>query len=123
MLDKDFRWDTIQFPTNLLDAHYRSFTQEILPPAVERGMGIIGMKSLAGSRVLRAGVSTEEAITFALSLPIHTLVSGIDSLKVLDQNLKIVRSWKPLSEREQRHLLGRVAPFASNGQLEYYKTT
>jgi len=122
MLDKDFAWNAIQFPTNLLDAHYRSFIKEILPVVAERGMGIIGMKSLAGSRILKTGVSPDEAITYALSLPIHTLVSGIDSLRVLDQNLKIVRTWKPLSEKEQKHLLERIASFARDGHLEYYKT-
>lgn len=121
MLNKDFPWDTIQFPTNLLDGHYRSFTKEILPRVAERGMGIIGMKSLAGSRILKAGVSPQEAINYALSLSIDTLVSGIDSLEVLNQNLTIVRKWKPLSKKEQEHLLERVASFARDGHLEDYK--
>jgi len=123
MLDKDFPWDTIQFPTNLLDRHYRSFANEILPRVAERRMGIIGMKSLAGGQILKTGVSPQEAITYALSLPIDTLVSGIDSLKVLDQNLTIVRNWKPLSEEGQKHLLERVASFARDGHLEDYKRT
>ena len=121
MLNKDFPWDTIQFPTNLLDGHYRSFTKGILPRVAERGMGIIGMKSLAGSRILKAGVSPQEAINYALSLSIDTLVSGIDSLEVLNQNLTIVRTWKPLSKKEQKHLLERVASFALDGHLEDYK--
>jgi predicted aldo/keto reductase-like oxidoreductase len=121
MLNKDFSWDTIQFPTNLLDGHYRSFTKGILPRVAERGMGIIGMKSLAGSRILKAGVSPQEAINYALSLSIDTLVSGIDSLEVLNQNLTIVRKWKPLSKKEQKHLLERVASFALDGHLEDYK--
>ncbi len=118
MLNKDFPWDTIQFPTNLLDGHYRSFSKEILPRVAERGMGIIGMKSLAGSQILKAGVSPQEAINYALSLSIDTLVSGIDSLEVLNQNLTIVRTWKPLSKKEQIHLLERVAYFAGDGHLE-----
>lgn len=121
MLNKDFPWDTIQFPTNLLDGHYRSFSKEILPRVAERGMGIIGMKSLAGSQIVKAGVSPQEAINYALSLSIDTLVSGIDSLEVLDQNLTIVRKWKPLSKKEQKHLLERVASFALDGHLEDYK--
>jgi len=121
MLDKDFPWDTIQFPTNLLDAHFRSFTKEILPLVQERGMGIIGMKSLASGNILKANVTAEEAITYALSLPIDTLVSGMDSLQVLSQNLEIARRWKPLSEEEKNDLLGRVARFAGDGHLEWYK--
>ncbi len=122
MLDKDFLWDTIQFPTNLLDAHFRSFTNEILPVVQKRGIGIIGMKSLAGGHILKANITPEEAITYALSLPIDTLVSGIDSLEVLTQNLKIVRSWKPLLEKKKNNLLHRIAPFAGDGHLEWYKT-
>ncbi len=122
MLAKDFSWDTIQFPTNLLDAHFRSFTKQILPVARKRGIGIIGMKSLAGGQMLKTEISPEEAITYALSLPIDTLVSGMDSLEVLAQNLKIVRSWRPLSEDKRNTLLEKIAPIASDGHLEWYKT-
>lgn len=122
MLAKDFSWDTIQFPTNLLDAHFRSFTKQILPVARKRGIGIIGMKSLADGQMLKTEISPEEAITYVLSLPIDTLVSGIDSLEVLAQNLKIVRSWRPLSEDKRNTLLEKIAPIASDGHLEWYKT-
>jgi predicted aldo/keto reductase-like oxidoreductase len=124
MLAKDFEWDTVQMPTNLLDYHYRSFTKEILPILVERGIGTIGMKSLGGTgtRILKAGISAQEAISYALSLPIHTLVSGMDSLEVLAQNLEIVRDWRPLTDEEQNQLLERIAPLAINGRLEHYKT-
>jgi predicted aldo/keto reductase-like oxidoreductase len=124
MLAKDFEWDTVQMPTNLLDYHYRSFTKEILPILVERGIGTIGMKSLGGTgtRILKVGITAQEAISYALSLPIHTLVSGMDSLEVLAQNLEIVRDWRPLIDEEQNQLLGRIAPLAINGRLEHYKT-
>ena len=124
MLEKDFEWDTVQMPTNLLDYHYRSFTKEILPILVERGIGIIGMKSLGGSgaRILKSGITAQDAISYALSLPIHTLVSGLDSLEILSQNLEIVRNWKPLSDEERSTLLERIAPWATDGRLENYKT-
>ena len=122
MLDMDFKWDTVQFPANLLDAQYRSFTKQILPLLKSRGIGAIGMKSLAGDRILQTGVSPREAISYCLSLPIDVLVSGIDSLAVLEQNLAIVRNWQPLTNEEQTALLDRVAPFAGDGSLEYYKT-
>ncbi len=122
MLAKDFSWDTIQFPTNLLDAHFRSFANEILPVVQKRGMGIIGMKSLASGDILKANITPEEAITYALSLPIDTLVSGIDSLEVLIQNLRIVRNWRPLSEDKKNNLHHKITPFAGDGHLERYKT-
>lgn len=124
MLGKGFDWDTVQMPTNLLDYHYRSFTKEILPMLVQRAIGIIGMKSLGGSgaRLLDTGITPQEAISYALSLPIHTLVSGIDSLEFLAQNLEIVRNWRPLSDEERNSLLERIAPWAADGHLEHYKT-
>lgn len=124
MLSKDFEWDTVQMPTNLLDHHYRSFTKEIQPILVQRGIGIIGMKSLGGSGapILETGITAQEAISYALSLPIHTLISGIDSLEVLGENLEIVRDWRRLSDEERDELLERVAPSAADGHLEHYKT-
>jgi len=126
MLGKDFEWDTVQMPTNLLDYHYRSFAKEILPMLVKRGIGIIGMKSLAGweprAYILETGITSREAISYALSLPIHTLVSGMDSLEILAQNLEIVRNWRPLSDEAQSELLERIAPWAADGSFEPYKT-
>jgi aryl-alcohol dehydrogenase-like predicted oxidoreductase len=122
MLEVDFAWDTVQFPANLLDAHYRSFTQQILPILVERGIGAIGMKSLAGGELLKTPIPPQEAIGYSLSLPIDTLVSGIDSLDILARNLEIVRSWKPLSEKEQDKALEQSASWAVDGRLERYKT-
>lgn len=124
MLEQDFEWDTVQMPTNLLDYHYRSFTRKILPILIERDIGRIGMKSLGGSDapLLKTGITAQEAISYSLSLPIHTLVSGVDSLEVLVQNLEIVRNWRPLSDEERTRLLERVAPWAADGRLEHYKT-
>lgn len=121
MLDKDFQWDTVQMPTNLLDYHYRSFAKEVLPILIERNIGIIGMKSLASTNILKTGISASEAILYALSMPIHTLVSGMDSLEVLKQNMETARKWKPLSEEEKNQMLKKIAPYAEDGQLEHYK--
>lgn len=124
MLDKDFPWETVQMPVNALDHHYRSFTNGILPILTERGIGRIGMKSLGGSRnaVLESGLSAEEAISYSLSLPIDTLVSGMESLDDLRENLRIVRNWEPIDESARQALLDRVSPQAQDGRLEYYKT-
>jgi predicted aldo/keto reductase-like oxidoreductase len=121
MLGYDFAWDTAQFPCNLLDEQYRSFTQEILPVLKKRGIGAIGMKSLAGGQLLRTGVSARDAISFSLSQPIDALVTGIDSLEVLEQDLEVARNWLPFLAEEQDVLLERVAPWAHDGRLEHYK--
>lgn len=122
MLAKDFDWDTVQMPLNLFDYHYRSFTKGILPILVERGIGVIAMKSLAGGKILETDISPREAISYTLSLPVHTLISGMDSLEILKTNMDIVRKWQPLSEDERGELLERIAPKAKSGKPEYYKS-
>ncbi len=121
MLDLDIDWDTIQIPVNILDYHYRSFQQQLIPQAEERGIGVIGMKSLASGRIFNTDLSVEEAISYCLSLPISTLVSGIDSMQVLEQNLKIVENFKLATEEELYSLRTRIEPEAYKGQHEYYK--
>jgi len=122
MIEHGFEWDTLQMPVNLLDAHYRSFADEIMPMAEARNIGVIGMKGLAAGNILRAGVSPREALSYALSQPIATLVCGMESLEVLEQNLRIVRDWQPMSLDEQARLRERVAKVAADGHLEEYKT-
>ena len=122
MLDKEFHWDTAQMPINLLDYHYRSFTKDVLPILVERDIGIIGMKSLASSSILETGISPCEAISYALSIPIHTLVSGMDSVEVLKENIETARKWQPLTEEQRSQMLKKVAQQAGDGHLEHYKT-
>lgn len=122
MLAIDAPWDTAMMPINLLDAQYRSFAQSVLPKVKARGMGLIGMKSLAaGHLATRTDVPVERAIGYALSQPIDTMVMGIDSLDVLAQNLRIVRQWRPMPEEEQWALLAQVAQAAAAGDLEDYK--
>lgn len=121
MIDHDFPWDTVQHPVNLLDAHYRSFTKEIMPIVKERSIGMIGMKSLAGGSLLETSLSAEDAIRYTLSLPVDTLVSGMDTVELLYKNLEIVRKWTPFSDSEMRDLEGQAVPFAVDGHLEKYK--
>lgn len=121
MLDRDFPWDTVQMPVSLLDMHYRSFIRGVLPVLKERGIGAIGMKSLSSGKLLQAGVSAREAIRFALSRPIDVLVSGMDSLEVLRENLATVRSFEPMGEAEGAELIERVADFGRDGRLERHK--
>ena len=122
MLDLNFDWDTVQIPINVLDYHFRSFQKQIVPQAIEKDMAVIGMKSLASGHIFKTNITVKEAIRYSLSMPISTLVSGIDSLEVLEQNLKIARDFKPYTEEELKALRERFKDVAYKGQHEYYKT-
>ena len=97
MLAHDFAWDACQLPLNCFDASFRSFEQQVLPELNRRGIAPIGMKSLGGDgRAVKAKVvSAEEALAYALSLPVATVVSGMDSVRVLKQNVAVARSSRP----------------------------
>jgi predicted aldo/keto reductase-like oxidoreductase len=123
-------WDTVQMPVNVCDHFYRSFVTEICPHAEKRGIGVIGMKTLgggtkeAGGKLVAAKVcSADEAIRFALSQPIASAVTGIDSMDVLNQNIRIAREFKPLAGEELERLLARVKPHAGDGRHERFKST
>lgn len=124
MLAHDFPWDAVQMPLNVLDAHYQSFATEILPICVERGIAVIGMKSLAGGHLFRSGanVTAAEAIRYAMNLETSTVVSGMASLDQLEQNLKVAREFTPLSDAELADLLARTAPMAIGAEFEPFKS-
>ncbi len=123
MLDTGFPWDAVQMPLNVLDAHFRSFEAEILPILVERGIGILGMKPLGGGHVLETGtVSASEALSYVWSLPVATVICGMDSLEVLSENVECARAWSPEHEAESRAVLDRTRGVASRGEFEPYKT-
>ncbi len=123
MLAHDYPWDSCQLPLNCLDASFRSFEQRVLPELNRRGIAAIGMKSLGGdARAVKARVVTpQEALRYTLSLPIATLVSGIDTMSVLRQNLAIAQGFRPLTARQRQALLQRVRAPARDGRFELYK--
>ena len=125
MLAQRFPFDTCQLPLNCFDATFRSFEQQVLPQLVERGIAPIGMKSLGGDarQIKKKIVTAEEALRYAMSLPVSTTVSGIDSIRVLNQNLKVADDFKPMSARQMDRLRKRVREEASDGRFELYKTT
>jgi predicted aldo/keto reductase-like oxidoreductase len=122
-------WDTVQMPINVCDWHYRSFVKQVVPEANKKGIGVIGMKSLGGGsdgkgRLVTAGVcSATEARTYSLSQDIASLVVGIDSMKVLEQDLALGRSFEPLDEAAMKKLLARVKVAAGDGRHERFKST
>ncbi len=125
MLKRDYVFDTCQLPLNCFDASFRSFEEHVLPVLVRRGIAAIGMKSLGsdGRQVKDKVVTAEEALRYAMSLPVATTVSGIDSMKVLRQNLRIAQGFKPMSQRQMNALRKRVRTEAEDGRYELYKTT
>lgn len=125
MLSYDYPFDTVQMPLNCFDGTYKSFEQAVLPEVARRGMAALGMKSLGGDAqpILHGAVTAEEALRYAMSLPVATTISGIDAADVLRQNLAIVRGFKPLSASEMQTLRDRCAPLAADGHLELYKST
>jgi aryl-alcohol dehydrogenase-like predicted oxidoreductase len=119
-----FRFDAVQMPLNVLDAHYRSFERQVLPYLVEHGIGVLGMKSMADGNLLTTGlVSATECLHYALDLPTSVVITGIDSPAILDQALAAVRSFRSLGDEERAILLARTAEVAARGLFEPFKTT
>lgn len=125
MLAHGFPFDTVQMPLNCLDATFRSFEQQVLPEATRRNMAVFGMKSLGGNgEIVKWGAATpDEALRYAMSLPVVTTISGIESMAVLDQNLRIAQAFEPMSPEEMRALRERCRPYAADGRAELFKTT
>ena len=125
MLEHGFPFDTVQMPLNCLDATFRSFEQHVLPEAARRGLAVFGMKSLGGSgEIVKYGAATpDEALRYAMSLPVATTISGMESPDVLAQNLAIAASFTPMTSEEMRALRERCRPLAADGRFELFKTT
>jgi uncharacterized protein len=125
MLAHDFPFDSVQMPLNCFDASYRSFTKEVLPEVLKRGMAALGMKSMGGGGqpILEGAITAQDALRYAMSLPASVTISGIDSLAVLHQNLAVARGFTPMKPEEMEALVKRCAKDASDGHLELYKST
>ena len=126
MLSRDFPFDSVQMPLNCFDGTFRSFEQHVLPEARRRGLAILGMKSMGGEgdAVRKKVVSADEALRYAMSLPgVTTTVSGIDSMRVLRQNVRIAGGFTPMATEEMDALRRRVADVAADGRYELYKST
>ncbi|MGA2355716.1 MAG: aldo/keto reductase [Terriglobales bacterium] len=125
MLAHDYPFDSVQMPLNCFDATYRSFEQQVLPELQRRGIAALGMKSLGGDGqpVQYGVVRAEEALRYAMSLPVATTICGIDSLDVLRQNVGIARGFRPMSPQEMQALRERCRPASGDGHHELFKTT
>ncbi len=123
MLKTGFPFDSVQMPLNAFDATFRSFEQQVLPELTKRGIAVLGMKPLNGhGNAIKKGVITaEEALRYAMSLPVATTITGMDSLDVLHQNLQIAQNFTPMTDAEMHALRERCKPDAADGSYELYK--
>lgn len=125
MLAHDFPFDTVQMPLNCFDATFRSFETHVLPEATRRGIAVLGMKSLGGSgeMVRHGGITAQQGLRYAMSLPVATTISGIDSMEVLDQNLAVAANFQPMTAAELKELRDQCRQFAADGRYELFKMT
>jgi len=125
MLSYGYPFDACQMPLNVFDATFRSFEEQVLPELARQGIAAIGMKSLGGEgdAVKKRAIAAKDAIRYAMSLPVAVTVTGIDSLKVLRQNISVARGFVPLGAVEMERMRASCASFAVDGRFELYKTT
>lgn len=119
-----FTFDAVQMPLNVMDAHYNSFEKKVLPVLVKHGIGVLGMKPMGDSIILRSKAATPvECLHYAMSLPTSVVITGCESMSILQQALDAARSFKPMSQEEVAQLLAKTASSAAKGEYELYKTT
>ncbi|HSF69527.1 MAG TPA: aldo/keto reductase [Nitrospira sp.] len=119
-----FRFDAVQMPLNVMDAHFRSFEHHVLPVLVKEHIGVLGMKSMAGTHILKTNTATAvECLHYAMTLPTSVVITGIESMKILDQALQAVRTFEPMTASQITALLNRTAAAAAEGRYEPFKTT
>src|ERR1700681_801502 len=119
-----FHFDTAQMPLNVMDAHFRSFAQMVLPELVKQNIGVLGMKSMGDSVILKSKVVTPiECLHYALSLPTSVVITGIDKPEILDQAFEATKTFKPLNRDEVTKLLAKTKEVAMAGKYELFKTS
>jgi aryl-alcohol dehydrogenase-like predicted oxidoreductase len=119
-----FTFDAVQMPLNVMDAHYRSFEKQVLPVLVRHGIAVLGMKPLGAGNILLSGkVTATECLHYAMNLPTSVVITGIDSMAILDQALEAAQTFRPLNQNEVAGLLARTDQAASAGEFELFKTT
>lgn len=119
-----FHFDTVQMPINVMDAHFRSFTNEVMPVALKEGIGVLAMKTFGDDFILKSNtVQPIEALHYSLQQPVSVVITGIDSMPILNQALEAVRTFKPMSDAQVASLLARTRDAAKTGEFELFKTS
>jgi predicted aldo/keto reductase-like oxidoreductase len=120
----NFTFDTVQMPINVMDAHFKSFERQVLPVALSKGMGVLGMKPMGSGIILKSGaVSALECLRYALTAQSSVMITGCDSIGVLEQAIHAVTTFQPMSQAEIDALLARTAAAAADGRYELFKTS
>jgi aryl-alcohol dehydrogenase-like predicted oxidoreductase len=119
-----FRNDTVQMPLNVMDAHYKSFGQLVLPELVKENIGVLAMKTLASAHVVKSGkVTAVEAWHYAMNLPTSVVITGMETMQRLEEALEAVKTFKPMGEDEVAAILAKTKDVARDGKFEPFKTT
>jgi len=122
--EHDFSFATVQMPLNVMDAHYRSFGKLVLPELVKQKIGVLGMKSMANGIILKSRTVTPvECLHYALNLPTSVVITGCDSMEILEQALDALRSFQPLSAAQVKAILAKTKAAATDGEFEPFKTS
>lgn len=121
MIERGYPWDTVQMPLNLGDVHRKlSFEKHVLPLAIKNNIGVIGMKSNGMGRLGKSGIATPvEGLRYSMSLQVSTVVSGIDSLDILNENMALAENFKSLTQDERTELIWRSLD--SSDIIEHYR--
>jgi aryl-alcohol dehydrogenase-like predicted oxidoreductase len=118
-----FRFDTVQMPLNVMDAHFRSFGKQVLPELVKEEIGVLGMKPMGSGVILKSNtVKPIECLQYAMNLPTSVVITGMDKMEILDQALEAARTFKSMNEQEVAALLNKTAQAAASGKFELFKT-
>jgi aryl-alcohol dehydrogenase-like predicted oxidoreductase len=119
-----FHFDTVQMPLNVMDAHFESFEKKVLPVLVEHGIGVLGMKPMGDAIILQSKtVTAVECLHYAMNLPTSVVITGCDSMEILQQAFDAARSFKPMGKQEVATLLAKTAAASAKGEFELYKTS
>ncbi len=119
-----FHFDTLQCPINVMDAHFRSFSQMVVPRAVDEKVAVLGMKSMGSGIILKSGVvQAVDCLHYSLNVPVSVQITGIDSKKVLDQAFAVVKDFKPMGNVEFAQLIAKTEQVAMDGKYELFKTS
>jgi uncharacterized protein len=119
-----FKFDAVQMPLNVMDAHFNSFEKKVLPVLTENGTGVLGMKPMGDHVILESKTATPtECLYYSMNLPTSVVITGCDSMVILEQALHAARSFKPMDSSQVATLLAKTSKAAETGQFELYKTS
>jgi aryl-alcohol dehydrogenase-like predicted oxidoreductase len=119
-----YHFDSVQMPINVMDAHYRSFAQLVVPQALRRGIGVLGMKCFAAGQIVKSGVIDPlDCLKYSLNVPVSVQITGINSQMLLDQAFTAVKEFKPMDEKQVAALISKTEKAAADGEFEGFKTT